>query len=83
MYLEQICRDRILIYIEVSISFGDLMYLELDPRSLPQPPSQVSISFGDLMYLELAWTCAAAVENLHRFNLLWRSNVFGTCNSKN
>ena len=36
----------------VSISFGDLMYLEHFPEYLNQYRDNVSISFGDLMYLE-------------------------------
>ena len=36
----------------VSISFGDLMYLERAVRLVAVNPALVSISFGDLMYLE-------------------------------
>jgi len=40
--------------LQVSISFGDLMYLEPKTHYAELIDLLVSISFGDLMYLELA-----------------------------
>ena len=54
MYLEQIIRGVYWQPLPVSISFGDLMYLEPGDRWFGSSRQLfVSISFGDLMYLEL------------------------------
>ena len=61
----------------VSISFGDLMYLEHAIELILTDRTIVSISFGDLMYLERAISDSVTSDD-SSFNLLWRSNVFGT-----
>ena len=52
MYLEQKSQLGLFAMNFVSISFGDLMYLELKGVKLKNKMYIVSISFGDLMYLE-------------------------------
>ena len=54
------------------------MYLEHMYEWVIGVVARVSISFGDLMYLELVSRTCPVNQRSHRFNLLWRSNVFGT-----
>ncbi len=53
MYLEPIPSEEVLISLpQVSISFGDLVYLEHSVVIFDSSLEHVSISFGDLVYLE-------------------------------
>ena len=56
------------------------MYLEQLSEMSAARQALVSISFGDLMYLEHS-TKTDTASTATSFNLLWRSNVFGTSES--